>query len=157
MALTWSDLMNILSTAKKSLNKFRNHYRDFKIGSLPIRGMRNLLLNYQGLSDWRNLHVPTIDYLSPDKSDDTHIYQRLIAAYHKATSGGEESGDGVWETFSANCHTQLAEYLKQGDCKNVGLILSLNASQIQLEDGIRGICIGKDSPGKGPPFPRMMG
>lgn len=138
-ALNWSDLMNILSTAKKSLNKFRNHYRDFKDGSLSIRRMRNLLLNYQGLSDWRNLHVPTIDYQSPDKSDDTHIYQRLITAYHKAISGRDESGDGVWETFSANCHTQLAEYLKQGDCKNVGLILS----QMFRDPVTSGLMLGK--------------
>lgn len=87
------------------------------------RGIHSLT-NYQGNSTWRKFNIPSLDYLLPDKSDDTHLYQRLITAYQKATSINSESGDGIWDFFSNRYHSQLAEYLKQGDCKNVGLILS---------------------------------
>lgn len=83
----------------------------------------NILYNYQGQADIRNLNVPTIGFLQADKSDDVLLYQRLITAYQKATSIKSDQGDGVWEVFSNAFHTQLATYLKNGDCENVGLIL----------------------------------
>ncbi len=82
------------------------------------------LTNYQCNPAWRKLNVPSIDYLPPDISDDTHLYQRLITSYQKATSIKSDRGDGTWKIFSNKYHSQLAAYLEQGDTENVGLILS---------------------------------
>ena len=84
----------------------------------------DVLANYQCNPAWRKLNVPNIDYLPSDKYDDTHLYQRLITSYQKATSIKSDKGDGVWKIFSNKYHSQLAAYLEHGDTENVGLILS---------------------------------
>lgn len=84
----------------------------------------NQLCNYQGNSNWRKLNVPSIEYLSPDSTDDIHIYKRLIAAYQKATNIGVDHGNGVWEVFAGHFHTKLAKSLECGDITSVGQILS---------------------------------
>jgi hypothetical protein len=100
-----------------------------KLAKLPVqwllkkRRILNQLANYQSNSSWRKFDVPSIDYLPPDKTDDTQLYQRLITAYQNATSIKSDRGDGLWNFFSNNYHSKLAAFLKNGDCENVGLIL----------------------------------
>ncbi len=88
------------------------------------RRLRNQLTNYQGNSDWRNLKVPSIAYLEPDKLDSPEIYERLIASYRNATRGDAVLGDGAWKVLSMNCHRELDGYLRDGDSKSVGKILA---------------------------------
>ena len=101
----------------------------------------DILANYQCNPTWRKLNVPSIDYLPPDKFDDTHLYQRLIASYQKATSNKSDRGDGVWKDFSNIYHSKLATYLKHGDSEKVGLILS----QMFRDPVTSGLMLGEET------------
>jgi len=129
--------MNVLSAVRNNLRKFGIGFQD----RVDDKDCVEKMLNYQGNPNWRELSVPSIDYLPPDEFGNTQICERLIVAYQKATSSREEPGDGVWEVLNSTCHAQLSKYLKRGDSKK----LELTLNQMFIDPVTTGLMLGSGS------------